>query len=62
MSRKQSASVLYEALSLSYLREGTVVPEVTLVREAVADESKLALLNVLLDRVEEFFLGDLEER
>ena len=47
---------------MSYLREGTVVPEVTLVREAVADESKLALLNVLLDRVEEFFLGDLEER
>lgn len=28
--------------------------------EAVADESKLALLDVLLDGVEEFLLGDLE--
>ena len=33
----------------SYLREGTVVPEVTLVGETVADESKLALLDILLD-------------
>ncbi len=32
-------------------REGTIVPEVTLVREAVADESKLSFLDVLLDRV-----------
>jgi hypothetical protein len=31
----------------SYLREGTIVPEVTLVWEAVSDESKLALLCVL---------------
>ena len=28
--------------------------------EAVADESKLALLDVLLDGVEEFFFGDLD--
>ena len=62
MSRKQSASALYEGLALSYLREGTVVPEVALVGEAVADESKLALLNVLLDGVEEILLGDLKER
>jgi hypothetical protein len=32
----------------SNLRESTVVPEITLVREAVADESKLALLDILL--------------
>jgi hypothetical protein len=32
----------------SYLREGTVVPEVALVGEAIADESQLALLDILL--------------
>jgi hypothetical protein len=37
-----------------YLREGTVVPEVAFVWEAVADESKLALLDILLDGVQEF--------
>jgi hypothetical protein len=44
----------------SYLRECTVVPKVTLVGEAVADETELALLDVLLDGVEEFLLGDLD--
>jgi hypothetical protein len=43
----------------SYLREGTVVPEIAFVWEAVADESKLALLDVLLDGIEFFLLGDL---
>jgi hypothetical protein len=42
-----------------YLRESTVVPEVTLVREAIADEAKLALLDVLLDGVELLLLRDL---
>jgi len=42
------------------LGESTIVPEITLVREAVADESELALLDVLLDGVEELFLRDLE--
>ena len=41
------------------LRKGTVVPDVTLVREAVADESQLALLDVLLDRVKGLIFGDL---
>lgn len=41
------------------LGEGTIVPEVTLMREAVADIAKLALLGVLLDGVEELILGDL---
>lgn len=45
---------------MTYLREGTVVPQVTLVGEAVTDVTKLALLDVLLDGVEEFLLGDLE--
>jgi hypothetical protein len=44
---------------VSYLGEGTVVPEVTLVGEAVADVAKLALLDVLLDGVKELLLGDL---
>lgn len=43
----------------SYLGEGTVVPEVTLVGEAVTDEAELALLGVLLDGVESLLLGDL---
>lgn len=46
-------------LKITYAREGTVVPEVALVGEAVADETQLALLGVLLDGVEEFLLGDL---
>lgn len=45
--------------TLTYLRESTVVPDVTLVGEAVTNESKLALLGILLDGVEGFFLADL---
>lgn len=48
-----------EVGSNPYLGEGTVVPQVTLVGEAVADVAKLALLNVLLDGVQELLLGDL---
>lgn len=47
---------------LPSLREGTVVPEVALVWEAVADEAQLALLGVLLDGVELLILGDLAAR
>lgn len=43
----------------TYARESTVVPQVTLVREAVTDIAQLALLHILLDGVEEFLLGDL---
>jgi hypothetical protein len=43
----------------SYLGEGAIVPEVTLVGEAVTDEAQLALLDILLDGVEKFLLGDL---
>jgi hypothetical protein len=53
MSKIVSAFVPCITFECSYLREGTVVPQVTLVGEAVADESKLALLDVLLNRVEE---------
>ena len=43
----------------THAREGTVVPEVALVGEAVPDISELALLDVLLDGVECLLLGDL---
>jgi hypothetical protein len=32
------------------------------VREAVADKTELALLNILLDGVKSFLLGDLEQK
>jgi len=41
------------------LGEGTIVPEVPLVRETVADIAELALLDVLLDGVEGLLLADL---
>jgi hypothetical protein len=43
----------------AYLREGTVVPEIALVGEAVPDEAELALLDVLLDGIEGLLLADL---
>jgi hypothetical protein len=43
----------------SYLREGAVVPEVTLVREAVSYVPKLALFDVLLDGIELLLLANL---
>lgn len=46
--------------STTDLRECTIIPEVSLVREAVADITELALLDVLLDWVEGLFLADLE--
>lgn len=45
----------------SYLGESTIVPEITLVREAVAHKSKLALLGILENRVELLLLGDLHK-
>ena len=38
-------------LSQSYLRKGTVVPQVAFVREAIADEAKLSLFDVLFNRI-----------
>jgi hypothetical protein len=42
------------------LRECTVVPDVAVVGEAVANETQTTLLDVLFDGVEWFLLGDLE--
>ena len=47
---------------VTHLREGAVVPDVTVVGEAVADVTQTALLNVLLDGVEGLLLGDLHFR
>lgn len=55
MMRCDSGTVFVPA----YLGESTVVPEVALVGEAVADEAELALLDILLDGVEKLLLGDL---
>lgn len=46
-------------MASSHLREGAIVPEIALVREAVPDVAQLALLDVLLDGVEGLLLGDL---
>lgn len=44
---------------MTYTGESTVVPEITLVREAVPNIAELALLHILLDWVEELFLRNL---
>lgn len=46
-------------VNTTYLGESTIVPDVTLVGEAVADKAKLALLGVLLDGVVSILLADL---
>jgi len=43
----------------TYLWKGAVVPEITMMGEAVAHEAKLALFDVLLDGVKRFFFRDL---
>ena len=49
-----------DTVDVTNLGEGTVVPDVTMVREAVANETQAALLNILLDGVERLILGDLK--
>ncbi len=44
------------------LRDGAVVPDVAVVREAVGHEAQLALLHVLLDRVQRLLLANLRRR
>ncbi len=44
------------------MRESTIVPDVTLVRETVADISKFTLLGILNDGVHGDFLADLFKR
>jgi len=41
------------------LRESTIVPQISLVGETIADVAKLALLDILLNGVQRFFLADL---
>jgi hypothetical protein len=49
MSERLSALKPFDDCEVySNLRESTIVPKIALVRETVADESKLALLGILL--------------
>jgi hypothetical protein len=48
-----------ECIPKTHPGEGAVVPEVTLVREAVAHKTQFTLLDILLDGIEEFLLRDL---
>lgn len=43
----------------AYSWKGAIVPDIALVWEAVSNKSELALLDILLDRVEELFFRDL---
>jgi hypothetical protein len=43
----------------TYLWKSTIVPQVALVGEAVADETQFTLLDVLFDRVQEFLFRNL---
>jgi len=45
-----------------YLGERAVIPDVTVVREAIPDIAQFSPLDVLLDGVESLFLGDLHLR
>lgn len=48
-------------IGCTYAGKCSVVPKVALVWEAIAHVSQFALLHILLDGVEEFLFGDLEE-
>ena len=61
---------LYYAVSIGsnigrrrlYLRESPIIPEVSFVREAIADVAKLALLHILLNGVQSLLFRDLGYR
>ena len=46
---------------LPRLRDGSVVPNVAVVRETVGHEPQLAFLHILLDRIQCFFFANLLE-
>jgi hypothetical protein len=43
---------------LPSLRESAIIPDVTMMREAVTNVAQSIPLHILLDRIEELFLGD----
>ncbi len=45
-----------------YLRESAIIPQIAVVGEAISDKSQLALLDILLDRIELLLFRDLEQR
>jgi hypothetical protein len=52
----------HTACNWTYLRESSVVPDVTMVGEAISNESKLVLFDILLDGIEKLFLANLQLR
>lgn len=59
MSIAKSARAVYHMVDRAHLGEGTIVPDVSVVRETVAHETKTALLDILLNWVEALLLADL---
>lgn len=43
-----------------YLRECAIVPDITMVREAITHEARFVVLDILLDGIEGLFLADLQ--
>lgn len=56
MSIAVSARVKNQTTDYSHLREGSIIPDVSMVGETVSDETQTTLLNVLLDGVESLLL------
>lgn len=50
---------LFRWVKVAYLREAAVVPEVPMMRKAIADIAKLSFLDILLDGIKFLILGDL---
>jgi hypothetical protein len=55
--RSHLITLLTKCKSQTCLGEATVVPDVTVVRETVANVAQATLFNVLLDRIEQLFFG-----
>ena len=45
-----------------YLWQGTIVPDITLVRETITNKAHFALLDILLEGIEGFASGNLLEK
>ena len=44
---------------MTHLGESTVIPNISMMRETIADETKFPLFDILFDRIESFFFGNL---
>lgn len=57
MSATEHASAVLA--TFTYLRESAVIPEIAMMRKAISNVAEFALLDILLDWVHGFFLGNL---